>query len=313
MNGALQLIILQMKIFMTGASGYIGGSIAAALVGAGHSVKGLVRSRERAAAVRERAIEPVIGTLGDAPLLAWLAREADAVINTANSDDRGAVEAMLPALTGSRKPFLHTSGSSIVGDMARGERGEKIYEDDTPFEPLPGKMARVAIDRLILDSAKKGVRAVILCPTMIYGRGHGVHADSVQVPRLIALATKHGAGRHVGRGENIWSNVHIDDLVPLYVLALEKAPAGAFYYAENGENSYREIAEAISRMLGSGGRTQPMTIEEAVAEFGETAAQFSYGSNSRVRAVRARRELGWAPKAGTLLDEIERGCYAQTK
>ena len=309
----MRLIIRGMRIFVTGASGYIGGSVAAALIKARHSVRGLVRSQERASAVRERGIEPVIGTLGDAPLLKRMAGEADAVINTANSDDRGAVEAMLPALAGSGKLFLHTSGSSIVGDMAGGERGEKIYEDDTPVQPLPGKVARVAIDRLILDSAQKGVRAVIVCPTMIYGRGHGVHADSVQVPRLIALAKKHGAGRHIGRGENIWSNVHIDDLVPLYTGALEKAPAGAFYYAENGENSYRQIAEAISRMLGFGGRTDPMPMNEAIAEFGETGAQFSYGSNSRVRAVRARRELGWAPKAGTLLDEIERGCYAGKK
>ena len=302
-----------MRVFVTGASGYIGGSVAAALVAAGHSVTGLVRSQERAAAVRARSIEPVIGTLGDAALLARSTRDADAVINAANSDDRGAVEAMLPALAGSGKAFLHTSGSSIVGDMAGGERGEKVYEDDTPVQPLPGKVARVAIDRLVLDSAKNGVRAVIVCPTMIYGRGHGVHAESVQVPRLIALAKRHGAGRHVGRGENIWSNVHIDDLVPLYLRALEKAPAGAFYYAENGENSYREIAEAISRMLGFGGRTRPMPMGEAIAEFGETGAQFSYGSNSRVRAVRARRELGWAPKGGTLLDEIERGCYAEKK
>ena len=299
-----------MKVFVTGASGYIGGSVAAALIASGHSVKGLVRSQERAAAVRARSIEPVIGTLADAALLARTAREVDAVINAASSDDRGAVEAMLPALAGSGKPFVHTSGSSIVGDMAGGERAEKVYEDDTPVRPLPGKVARVAIDRLVLDSAQNGVRAVIVCPTMIYGRGHGIHAESVQVPRLIALAKKHGAGMHVGRGENIWSNVHIDDLVPLYLRALEKAPAGAFYYAENGENSYREIAAAISRMLGFGGRTRAMPMDEAVAEFGETAAQFSYGSNSRVRATRARQELGWAPKSGTLLDEIERGCYA---
>lgn len=307
----MRLIIRGMRIFVTGASGYIGGSVAAALTKAGHSVRGLVRSPERAAAVQQRGIEPVIGTLADAPLLAQQVREADAVINTANSDDRGAVEAMLPALAGSGKAFLHTSGSSIVGDMAGGERGEKIYQDDTPVQPLPGKAARVAIDRLILDAAKNGVRSVIVCPTMIYGHGHGVHAESVQVPRLIALAKKHGAGCHVGNGENIWSNVHIDDLVPLYLLALEKAPAGAFYYAENGENSYREIAAAISRMLGLGGRTEPMTLKDAVAEFGETAAQFSYGSNSRVRAVRARRELGWVPKSGTLVNEIERGCYAE--
>jgi len=299
-----------MKAFVTGASGYIGGSVAAALLSAGHIVTGLVRSEERSKEVRDLGIEPVVGTLSDAALLARMAREADAVINAASSDDRGAVEAMLPALAGSDKLFIHTSGSSIVGDRAAGERSDTVYEDDTPIRPLPGKAARVAIDQLVLAAAKTGVRAVVLCPTMIYGRGRGAHRESIQVPRLIALARKHGVARHVGRGENIWSNVHIDDLVSLYLLAFEKAPAGAFYYAENGENSYREIAEAISRMLRFGGRTQPMPIAEAVAELGESAALFSFGSNSRVRAVRARRELGWMPKGRALLDEIEHGSYA---
>ena len=301
-----------MKVFMTGASGYIGGSVAARLLAAGHTVQGLVRSEQRATQVRALGIEPVLGTLSDAALLARSAREADAVINAANSDDRGAVEAMLPALAGSGKCFIHTSGSSIVGDMAAGRRGEKVYQDDTPVEPLPGKAARVAIDRLVLGAAKDGVRAVVVCPTMIYGRGHGAHPESIQVPRLIALAKKYGVARHVGPGENIWSNVHIDDLVSLYLLAFEKAPAGAFYYAENGENSYRELAAAISRMLGFDARTQAMPIDEAVTELGEAGAHFSFGSNSRVRAVRARRELGWSPKARTLLDEIERGAYAQS-
>jgi nucleoside-diphosphate-sugar epimerase len=299
-----------MRVFVTGASGYIGGSVAAALRSAGHAVTGLVRSEQRATQVRERGIEPVVGTLSDAKLLVRLAREADVVVNAASSDDRGAVEAMLPALAGSGKPLLHTSGSSIVGDMAAGERGDKIYEDDTPIRPLPGRAARVAIDQLVLAGAKDGVRAVVICPTLIYGRGHGVHQESIQIPRMIALAKKHGVARHVGRGENIWSNVHIDDLARLYLLALEKAPPGAFYFAENGENAWRDVAAAISRMLGFGGRTEPMPLEEAVAELGETAANFSFGSNSRVRAVRARRELGWSPKGCALLDDIERGSYA---
>ena len=302
-----------MNVFVTGASGYIGGSVAAALLAAGHAVTGLVRSEERAHAVRKLGIEPVLGTLSDAALLARAAQRADAVVNAASSDDRGAVEAMLPALAGSGKLFLHTSGSSIVGDLAAGERGDAVYEDDTPIRPLPGKAARVAVDQRVLAAANDGVRAVVLCPTMIYGRGHGLHQESIQVPRLIALARKHGVARHVGRGENLWSNVHIDDLVPLYLLAFEKAPPGAFYYAENGENAYREIAAAISRMLGFGGHAQAMPIGQAVAELGETAAQFSFGSNSRVRAVRARRELGWMPKARGLLDEIEHGCYAAAR
>lgn len=299
-----------MKIFVTGAAGYIGGSVAAGLIQAGHQVAGLVRSEERARQVREHGIEPVIGTLSDLALLASSARAADAVVNAASSDERAAVEAMLAALRGSGKAFLHTSGSSIVGDKAGGEAGGRIYDEQTPIEPLAGRVERVAIDRMVLASAGSGVRAVVLCPTMIYGSGRGVHRESIQVPRLIEVARKYGVARHVGRGENTWSNVHIEDVVSLYLLALEKAPAGAFYFAENGENSYREIAQAISRMLGFGGSTQPMPMSEAIVEFGEGAAQFSMGSNSRVRALRARRELGWKPAGRSLLDEIERGCYA---
>ena len=94
---------------------------------------------------------------------------------------------------------------------------------------------------------------------------------------------------------------------------LDGAPAGAFYYAENGENSMREIAAAISRMLGFGGRTLAMTIAEAVAEYGEPMTLYSLGSNSRVRAARARRELGWSPWRVSLVEEIERGAYVENK
>ena len=296
-----------MKVFLTGASGYIGGSVAAALLSAGHDVAGLVRSTQRADQVRTQGIEPVLGTLSDADLLARMARETDAVINTADSDNREVIEAILPALFGSGKLFLHTSGSSIVGDLAAGEPTDKVYEDDTPVRPLSGKAARVAVNESVLAAAKDGVRAVVICPTMIYGQGHGVHRESVQVPWFIRLAKKHGVARHIGRGENIWSNVHIDDLTDLYLLILDKAPAGAFFYAENGENSMRQICEAISRMLGFGGRTAPMSVDEATKESSEVAANYSYGSNSRVRATRARRELGWSPSRPSLLEYIECG------
>lgn len=295
-----------MKVFMTGASGYIGGSVAAALISSGNKVLGLVRSEQRAEQVRTHGIEPVIGTLSDAHLLATAAQNSDAVINAANADDRNAIETILPALKGSGKLFVQTSGSSIVGDMAAGEATERIYQDDTPVKPLPGKAARVAINHSVLAAAKDGVRAVVICPTLIYGQGHGVHRESIQIPWLIKLAKKHGIARHIGRGENIWSNVHIDDLVELYLLAVDKAPAGAFYYAENGENSMREVSEAISRRLGFGGRTGSMTIAEATAEWSESAANYTFGSNSRVRATRARRELGWSPNRPSLLEEIAR-------
>jgi len=293
-----------LRVFLTGASGYIGGSVAAALLAAGHKVAGLARSAERGREIAALGIEPVIGSLADAAVLARAARAADAVIHAANSDDRPSVEAMLPALQGSGKLFLQTSGSSIVGDRAGGEPTDKVYEDDTPFTPGPGRAARVAVNETVRAAAARGVRAVVIAPTLIYGEGRGLHKESVQVPALERVACKYGIARHVGRGENIWSNVHIDDLADLYLRILERAPAGAFYYAENGENSMREVCAAISRKLGYGGRTEPMALAEAIAEFGEGAATYTYGSNSRVRGERARRELGWSPRAPALLDTI---------
>jgi nucleoside-diphosphate-sugar epimerase len=298
-----------MKIFITGASGYIGGSVAAALVPQGHAVSGLARSEATGAALRQRGITPVAGTLDDAEVLAQAARAADATVNAANAGHRGAAEALVKALAGTGKTYIQTSGSSIVGTRANGEFVAAVFDEDTPYTPSPTRAARVAIDDMV--RAMPGARTVVICPSLIYGPGRGLNPDSVQVPWLIALAEKAGIAKHIGPGENRWANVHIDDLVTLYLEAIEAAPAGSFYFAENGENSMREACEAISRMLGQGGRTQAMSIEEAAAVWGEGPAADTMGSNSRVRAKRARAELGWSPTACSLIEEIERGCYAQ--
>lgn len=300
-----------MKIFCTGASGYIGGSVAAHLAAGGHQVTGLVRSVEKADVVRAFGIEPVMGTLDDAQTLARAAREADAVVNAASADHRGAVTALIDALAGSGKVFIHTSGSSIVGTRSRGERTDDIFDEDTPVTPSPARAARVELNHFILGAHDRGFRPVIICPSLIYGIGHGAGRDSVQVPLLIELAKKRGNAAHAGPGENIWSNVHIDDLVPLYALAIDKAPAGSFYFAENGENSMREACEAINRMLGFSGPPSAMTMQEAASEWGEGTAEDTMASNSRVRAKRARAGLGWQPKARGLIEEIEQGCYRE--
>ena len=298
-----------MKILITGAAGYIGGSVAVTLIKAGHKVAGLVRNEGRARDVESFGIEPVIGDLADAAVLERAARDADAVINAANSDNREVVDVFLGALRGSGKTFIQSSGTSIVADLADGQHPGKIYDENTPVDPLPLRAVRVALNDAVLAASGAGLRTMVICPPLIYGVGLGASADSIQVPWMIDLAKKHGVGRHIGAGENIWSNVHINDLVDLYLRALESAPAGAFYYAENGENSMRALAEAISRMLGYGGRTEKMSVDDAIAEWGEGGARYTMGSNSRVRAVRAREELGWSPSATSLLDEIEHGCY----
>jgi nucleoside-diphosphate-sugar epimerase len=302
-----------MKIFITGASGYIGGSVAAALIAAGHQVSGLARSEGSAAALEKIGIKAVRGSLDDAEALAHGARAADATVNTASADHRGAAEALVKALTGSGKTLLHTSGTSIVGTRARGELVDAVFDEDTPFTPSPARAGRVAIDTMVRAAAGNGVRSMVIAPSLIYGRGHGLNPHSIQLPWLISVAKKYGVAKHIGSGENRWSNVHIDDLVTLYMLAIEKAPAGAFYFAENGENSMREICQAVSRMLGFGGRTQSMSVEEAAHEWGEGPANDSMGSNSRVRAKRARAELGWKPQGPSLIEEIERGFYKEPR
>jgi nucleoside-diphosphate-sugar epimerase len=280
-----------MRIFLTGANGFIGSAVALALIAGGHRVRGLVRTGAKAELVAPYGIDPVIGALDDAGLLQEEARRADAVVNAASSDHRGAVEALIVALSGSGKTFIHSSGSSIVADLAMGEPSARIFDETTAVSPLPDKAARVAIDRLVL--AAPGLRAIVLCNTMIYGDGLGPPAHSVQIPALVRQAKASGIVRYIGRGLNRWSNVHIADVAALYVLALANARPGAFMYVESGEEALGQIASAIARRLDFPA-AQPWSADEAIAAWGRNMAVYSLGSNSRVRG-KAALELGWSP------------------
>ena len=298
-----------MKIFVTGATGYIGGSVAERLLRDGHAITGLVRYKSGAKEIEARGMRAVLGALDDSEVIARAAREADAVIDTAEANHPGVVDAIASAVRGSGKPFLHTSGSGIVATDAAGESVDTIYDEYSPFTPsFPRMVQRAAIDQVVFDCAKQNVRSVVVRPTMIYGGGKGVRTESAQVPALIDNAKKEGIGLHIGRGENLWANVHIDDVVELYILALEKAPAGALYYAENGEETLKNVAASISRMLGFGGKTRAWSPQDAEAALGPKAHS-SFASNSRVRGKRSRTELGWQPKGRPILEEIEQGHY----
>lgn len=299
-----------MKILVTGATGYIGGSVATRLLEKGHHVLGLARSDEAAASLKKRGIEPVAGTLNDHGPLQQAARSVDAVVNAAHSDNPFVVLSILPQLRGTGKVFIQTGGSSVVSTYDEGEFVDRVFNEDTPFTPMPEKATRVAIDLQVLRAALDGVRSVVIRPTLIYGRGIGVNSSSVQIPKLIEQAQKSGVGKHIGRGLNVWSNVHISDVADLYALALEHAPAGSLFYAENGESSMKSTVEAISRMLGQGGRAEDWPIAAAVEALGP-GAHLTFGSNSRVQAQKARKVLGWAPKGPALTDEIEQGAYKE--
>lgn len=293
-----------MDVFVIGASGYIGGSVAAKLLRAGHRVRGLARSDAAAAALTAQGIEPVRGSLTTLEVLARTAAAVDAVVNAANSDDPFVVEAILPMLENTDKIFVQTSGSSAIADRAAGDYPGKVFHEDTPAEPLPERAGRVAIDRLVLGYGQRGVRSVVIRPSLIYGDGLGAKRDSIQVPKMTALAREKGVPLHIGQGLNVWSNVHVDDVTDLYLLAMERAPAGSMFYAESGEASMKEVATWIGRHLGmaEGPRVWPMA--EALAAWGVPALA-SFASNSRVRADKARAMLGWQPHGPSLQAVME--------
>lgn len=296
-----------MKVFLTGATGYIGGTVARRLVEQGHHVRGLTRSAHTLPELAKLGVDPVLGSLDDNRILAEEAREADAVINAADSDHVESMNTFVEALVGTNKPLLHTSGSSIVGETSNGELQEQTYTEEdvwpgSTWVPDPEKASRVAIDRLALAASTQGIRSVVLCNTLIYGTGTGIHKDSVQVPLLVNTARSTGTARHVGPGKNIWSHVHVEDVADLYVRALEGAAPGSFYFAENGESSFKEITSAIATSLGLG-LPEAYDIESAIAEWGYPRAVFALGSNSRVRGT-ARADLGWAPAHDSVTEWI---------
>jgi nucleoside-diphosphate-sugar epimerase len=296
---------IHMVVFLTGATGYIGSAVAEALQRAGHHVTGLARTPEKGKELESRGIRAHLGDLLKPETVASAARMADGVIHTGNTNDANsaqvdlaAVRAMLAALEGTGKPFIYTSGVWVLGST-----GDQVATEQTPVNPTPLVAQRPAIEQEVLASQSRGVRAIVIRPALVYGRGGSIPA------MLTKSARETGATRYVGDGQNRWPFVDVEDLAQLYVRALEKATPGSLYNASHGA-SFRvaEVAEAASIGAGAKGKTESWPLEEARKAMGPFADALVL--DQQVSGEKAKKELGWAPRAGSILDDLKTGSYA---
>lgn len=297
-----------MKIFLTGATGYVGSTTAEKLRAKRFEVTGLARSEEAAAKLSAGGIEPLRGDLNDVESLKKGAKEADAVIHTAfvhdfaNYDaavetENAAIAAFADALAGTNKPFIATTGSAFLGDT-----GENAADEDYPADRDSPFFSRAAAEANILRLSAKGVRSVVLrLPLLVYGRG-----GSSFVPLLIEQAKRAGAARYVGAGAEKVSAVHVEDAADLYALALETGTAKGLYNVAAETVSLKDLNEAVARLLDLPAKS--VSAETLEKQFG---AMFGFLSiANQLSAEKARRELGWRANANkTITDDIENGSY----
>lgn len=290
-----------MRVFLTGATGYIGSAVAERLRAAGHQLTALARSDASAAKLESAGIQPVRGDFSNPKSVGQAAREADGVISLATtydpSIDGPAIDAILEALAGSNKPFIYTSGI-----WSHGDTGGKVVDETAPANPAELVRWRQNVEQRVLDGATRGIRSVVIRPAIVYGRGGGIPAGFVDSAR------KEGAARYVGTGKNRWPLVHVDDLADLYLLAVEKAPPGTLLLGVSGTSRpVSEIAAAASRGAGAGGRTVATPLEEARKKMGAYADALVLDQQASGR--RAQDLLGWKPRRPDILEELERGSY----
>ncbi|MFJ4843091.1 SDR family oxidoreductase [Streptomyces sp. NPDC088746] len=298
-----------MRVFVTGASGWIGSAVVPELLDAGHQVVGLARSDTSAAALTTAGAEVVRGTVDDLDVLRDAAAASDGVIHLAFKHDiafggdfrgaaeadRRAVEAFGDALAGTGRPFVIASGAAGLA------AGRVATERDMPAIDGSPSSVRAATSLATLELASRGIRSSVVRLSTCHGEG-----DNGFVTTLVGIARTKGASGYIGDGANRWPVVHRLDAARLFRLAVEKAPAGSVLHAVAEEGiAVRDIAEVIGRRLGV-----PVV---SVAPEG-AAAHFSWladflGLDAPASHALTGELLDWRPTRPGLLEDLEKGHY----
>jgi len=296
-----------MKIFLTGATGFIGSAVVPELIGAGHQVLGLARSDSGAKSLIASGAQVHRGDVEDLESLRTGAAAADGVIHTAFIHDfsrfkeiceidRRAIEALGSALVGSNRPLIVTSGTGMAGHKL----GRVATEEDAPASG-PNAIPRVASEEAAASVASRGVRVSIVRLPQV----HNTFKQGL-VTYAVALAREKGVSAYVGDGTNRWPAVHLLDAARLYRLVLEKGSAGARYNAVAEEGvPVRDIAEAIGRGLRI--PVVSKSPEEAMAHFGWLG--IFAGSDLPASSAQTQQQLAWRPTQRGLIPDLNEAEY----
>jgi nucleoside-diphosphate-sugar epimerase len=290
---------MKSRIFITGASGYLGGAIAVRLARAGHEIIGLVRTPEHAELLRRGGVQPQLGDLTKPETFVSVLKNCDAAVHASDARegspaalDQKALEAFGDAAEDGRlRRLLYTSGLWVHGDV----HGETI-DESAPLNPLELVTWRAAHEDVVMDLAQQEVVSVVFRPGIVYGESRGILGGWFREARDKHTVT------YWGDGSQVWSMVHRDDVAEAYRLGLEHANAGdRFLLADGSTHTVRELAEAVARVTGA--TAKPWAAEEVVQTLG------AYGkallSSARINATKARRDLGWVPRHTSFVAEID--------
>jgi nucleoside-diphosphate-sugar epimerase len=301
-----------MKVFLTGATGYIGSAVARELVKKGHSLIALTRTSEAETKLVTLSsamdCEFVRGDVLNATSVRRGAEKADAVIHAASpgnetyaAADNNVIGTVIDAFAGSGRPCIYTSGIAVH----RSTRGKTI-DETAPYDPSPMVAFRVECERRVKAAAERGVRSVVLSPAFVYGLAGGLTA------LWFESARDYGIVRYVGDGTNHWTTVHVEDLADLYVRALTSAPAGSAYFGAAGKAvRVHDAALAASEGAGVPGEVESVPYETARQSIGPLADLLVL--DQHVSGEKAQRELGWQPSAPDLLTELRAGSYTKLR